>query len=446
MNKTVKSILIGFVATTSIIASIALINRLSSKAEIKDPIVKNDSDYVSVKRLSNRVFETNYYRNYDEEFAIHYLENKYDDWFTGGGCTAMAKQVSNGDVVVARNMDLYITDKPSFVVRTKIPGRKETIGLTYNAFSGESADKVRNHGVLKDVYNMLPAMQTDVMNSEGFYIEINMRNATYKNRLIRQGEEPSIYSVFSCSGTNPGKKRIMASMLPEYLGTRCSTISEALNIARNDLDIYTPSQNNSLDWNFAFMMADSSGRYGVMEIAKNQIVFSEGKAAEDNQDEEATLGAIQANYYLDEDFSSEEEMGAGIGRVEYLQDLYSDIETEQEMMDAIKDVSYFQAYDRENCKFDSRSEFVGYHIPDSYFDELSVWTSDYVLDNDNLDEINDYIDWCKERIAYYQDLGKLEEVGLFWNSTFTLTANVTKRTINVRFFEDNNNYLELNFK
>lgn len=450
MSKFLKGILILLVVSLGAAGAIALITRnQDSKASPGSGTTssKTESNYVSAVELSRGVFSANY-RGFDEDFAINYLDQQYDKYLPGGGCTAMAKQVSDGDLIVARNMDLYITNQPSYVIKTELPGMYKTIGLAYSAYSGDNIATIKKKGILKTSYNILPALQTDVMNSEGFYIEINMRNATYRTRLVLEGEEPSLYSAFSCSGTNPGKKRIMASMLPEYLGTRCSTISEALEIAQNDLDIYTPtpSEDSPMDWNFAFMMADSTGRYGVMEIARNQVNFTEGKAAEDEQSEEATLGAIQANYYLHEDFASIEEMGAGFGRVDHLSELYPELTTEEEMFDAIKQVSYFQAYDRENCLFDSKSEFVGYHAPDNYFEELEVWDDDFVTDPDNEDTVNAYIDWCKERIEYYEELGTLKDVGLFWNSTFTLTANITDKTLNIRFYEDETNILKIKLR
>ena len=399
--------------------------------------------YIPVTHLFNKVMETDVYTEVDEDFAYQQLDDKFDKYFEGGGCTCFGKTTKQDGLVIGRNMDLYITNKPSFVVKTDVKGRKKTFGLTYSHNMGDDADVVQDKGVDENFYKMIPFLSTDVMNEDGFYIEINMRNADYD----KNGK-----SVFSCDGTNPGKKRLTSFALPYYLGSRCSTVDEAVKMAQEELDLYTPDPVNSeMDWNFCFMLADATGKFGVLEIAKNKVVFNE--AIETGS--EMPNGACQANYYVTPEFNKIEKMKSGTGRVDYVKETWPYITSEEGVYATMLGISYFQSY-FPFCAFDSRSEFVGIYdedgkifigseTPKKVDGEKVVWDYDFVTNPKNKDKVDAYREWIRNRISTRRADDTMDDIPRYWESTFTLTAVPAKRTMFVRFNENNKDIKAFSF-
>ena len=115
------------------------------------------------------------------------------------------------------------------------------------------------------------------------------------------------------------------------------------------------NETKELDWNFSYLIADASGRHGIVEIAQNKVVFLEEN--------------IQTNFYLTKEFADIEDYKAGLGRYEYLKSRYDLIRDDQTMFDVMNAVSYQQIY-LENPRFDERSELVGIK---------PEWTSNYLF-------------------------------------------------------------------
>ena len=395
---------------------------------------KSSEKYNKVTHLFNKVMETEVYTEVDEDFAYEQLAKKFDAYFEGGGCTAVGKTTKQDGLVIGRNMDFYITDKPSYVVKTDVPGRKKTFGLTYSNTMGDELDVVQEKGVKDSFYKMIPFMSTDVMNEDGFYIEINMRNADY---------DESGNTVFACKGTNPGKKRLISFALPYYLGSRCSTVVEAVKMAKEELDLYTPSQESGMDWNFCFMLADATGKFGVLEIAKDKVVFNEAI----EKGGEMPHGACQANFYITPEFNKIQKMKAGVGRYDFVSDKWASIETEDRMYAVMLGISYFQSY-FPYCMFDNRSEFVGIYdedgkifigskTPDEVDGEKVVWDYDFVTNPKNKKYVDAYIKYINGRLTSRRSDDTMDTYGAYWESTFTLTANPKNKTMFVRFNENN---------
>ena len=344
--------------------------------------------------------------DYIDEVAIETL----DLW--GGGCTAVATVTDAGETLVGRNMDLNISHKPAFIIRTKVEGCYETRGLAYlfNDFMPDY-DTVLESGLLPEQYKILPFICTDVMNAEGLYIETNMRN----------GEAwPTGDGKFICSGTNPGaEKRVIVAALPRFIAERCATVEEALAYV-DTLDIYTQSEPTA--WNFCCMMADATGRYGLLEVACNRVVWHEGQRA-------------QANFYIDEEFASIEEMGAGYGRYAVVTAGADEVQNADDMFALIDSATYFQIYTPEACRFDYRSEMV---------ETKPWWTTEFVLDEANRDLVEAEVTRISGEIAAMTREERADR-NVYWESTFTEVANCTARTLFVRFFEDDACTLTLGF-
>ena len=128
-------------------------------------------------------------------------------------------------------------------------------------------------------------------------------------------------------------------------------------------------------------------------------------------------------------------MKCGVGRYDLLEIGIDEVNSEDDMFNLIDSVSYAQSYDYKTCNFDARSEYIG---------ENPGWDYYYVIDEDNQDEVNKYLDEVAEK---YNSMSRqeLKDDGTYWESSFTTIANCNEKTMRVRFYEDNSNVLNLGF-
>ena len=352
----------------------------------------------ATKMIFDNVLDAGTYKKVDYNTANKFNEKLYDNW---GGCTAIAKNIGD-NTIIGRNMDLTVSDKSAYIFKTNVKDKYKTINLayTYRDYAPNYSDAL--NGLEDEFYNVLPFISDDVLNEKGLYIEVNMRN----------GEEDK----FSCSGTNPNSsERVYMFSLPIYIGLNCATVEEALEYVKT-LNIYSKKGY----WNYAFMIADSTGRYGILEFAQNKILWNEGQNA-------------QANFYIDEEMSKINELKTGIGRYNYVREHVNEVNTKDDMFNMMDKVKYSEAY-VDNPNFDVRSEFVG---------AKENWTYDYVMDDNNQEEINEYLNKIREfnKTATREDKKQYEA----WESSFTEVIDIKEKTIKVRFYEDNNKIYTLSF-
>lgn len=368
-----------------------------------------------VEEIFERVFDAGTYTELDYEYAKEYFANTYDQWNQDlAGCSAIAKTISNGDTIVGRNMDLTISNKAAYVYRTKVEGCYETISLTYTFRKvSPDYDDVIENGLSPEFQKILPFLADDVLNSEGLYIEVNMRN----------GETwPTGETKFGCDGTNKdSKERVYLFELPRYVGEHCATVDEAVEYIKT-LDLYSMFGNEINAHNYCFIMADATGHYGLVEFAANQVYWHDYQNA-------------QANFYIAEDLYKIQELKAGVGRYEYLQEHIDEVDSEEQMASLMNDVTYYQAYFPNICKFDNRSEFIGL---------LPYWTYDYVMNEINKDNLELLVGIFGEylnSISYKQK----QDANEYWETIFLEVINCNNKTLTVKFYEDDSRILKLSF-
>lgn len=396
---------------------------------------------IKVKQIFEHVFETETYTEFDEEFGHNAFASKFDEYFSGGGCTAFAKHTKEG-VITARNMDLYVSNKPSYVVHVHRPNKNKVLGLSYTSMQGPDYLDVVKEGVPYSYYKMIPVLCCDCLNEHGLYIETNMRyderdsNGNYK---------------YTCHGTRSSKglkseKRLLSLLLPMYLSERCDSVESAIKYVKEKLDVYTPDRKNEhLAWNFCFLMADKTGRYGILEIAKDEVNFVEGgKPGQDDVNKrKMPLGACQANFYITPKFAKGEKQYAGEGRYNYVAKEWSKVQTMEDAYVLINDVSYFQSY-LPWCAFDNLSEYVGVVVDDkktadiigmNYNDLGKLWDIDYVKANKEV--VKNFIALTSQAVMKDMANSSLTIKGNYWESTFTVVTNVNEGKMFVRFNECN---------
>ena len=369
-----------------------------------------EEERIPVDVVLDRVIDAGTYESLDYEEVNRQLSEKFDFWV--GGCTAAATTVEDGDTIVGRNLDLYISDKPAFVCRTKVPGYYETIGVGYTNMSGENFDTVAEKGVLEKNYVALPFLCNDVLNEKGLYCEINMRNGEFY---------PDGTNKFSCSGTNPDAEiRTSATIVPRLVCENCATVKEAVEYLQT-IDFYTPKK-PGFEWNFTYLLADATGDYGLVEIAENEISFLDKQQ-------------VQTNFYITEKFAEKEEYMCGLGRYELVMNGIDDVQSEEDMFNLINQVTYYQANFPDECQYDWRTENVGVK---------PYWTTDYVLDEANREEILEVAQETADKLKS-MTREEIEAENHYWESALTTITNCNDKTMTVRFFEDDDRVYEMAF-
>jgi len=321
---------------------------------------------------------------------------------SGGKCSCAVKTIENGDTIVGRNLDNTQSIYPIYVGRTNIEGFYPTVYVTQLQDLGPSYESCVKKGVPKYMSAASAFLATDSLNSEGLYIEINMRD--------NQKDENDEF-VFSCSGTNPGSDlRLNACELPTYLTLRCKDVNEAVDML-NTLDVYTTKDEES--WTLSLLLADAKENYGVVEFGCNEIKW-------------LSLQNIQTNYYLSEDLSRIQQHKQGLGRYEYLDKNLPNVESEKDMLKLMEGVRYSEIYNLDNPSYDIKSEFAEYieGITNESLEDDSYWQK--VLE-DFQPEANQY---------HSMNKNEREEANTYWISLFTSIVNCNKKTLSLSFFEE----------
>ena len=365
-----------------------------------------------LKEVCYHVLDAGIYTTLDYDYASQEFANGHD--LSSGMCTAVAKVTEDGTMLMGRNMDLTISNKAAYVVRTAVEGCYETVGLTYTPGSqAPDYEEARDKGITEEFRKQIPFLSCDVLNSEGLYIETNMR----------EGEcWPSGEDKFTCSGTNPDSDtRVYMVLLPRYIGEHCATVDEALEYVKT-LNIFT--MEGGIDaWNFCFMLADATGHYGLMEFAQNKIIWHEGQQA-------------QTNFYIDKDMAAIEEYKCGIGRYETVIKGIDSVQSKEDMLALMNKVTYHQMYSPETCQYDPRSEFIATY---------PHWTYDYVMAKENQEEVMSVMKSISECVSAMTRQEKQDKNSM-WESIFTEIADCNEKTLFVRFFEDDTRTITLTFE
>ena len=253
--------------------------------------------------LGDYVIEIADYKDADFDAASKALEEKYG--IIDGACTACAKLDSKGHVLIGRNLDNQVSQCPAFFIHST-QGKYETLSLRYMNSEKYTYEEFKNTGYKdKDFLNSISFCVTDSMNSEGLYIEANVR-------------EP--YPEFINTGNNPGKTTVYVPMLVAMVARNCATVKEALDYMRNEINIVsTPYYNNTIPTQYGYYIADATGEFGIIEVIANEVYYLPYVSA-------------QGNYYLTPKWSVVENNGTGYGRVQAALDGLPEVDNLEEMM------------------------------------------------------------------------------------------------------------------
>lgn len=425
--------------------------------------------YTKVEEIleGSRVFEVNYDK-VDWDGGDEFWAKNNDNW--DGGCSAVTKKINEDGKdhrIVGRNMDLNLSEKAAYVVRTKANelGIK-TLGLAYTFRDyAMNYQEVKEKGITDEFKTILPFMCDDVMNDQGLHIEVNMRHAEV---------DFSGFDQFSLEGTNPGKHRVHMFELPRYIAEKCKTVEEAKNLVNNELDIYSKKGY----WDYCFMISDSNtegtvqhstllefSEIGVLGKFYNRLepefkrpgidtvkavnwIDEEDidgidwlRTGETGKEEHYGMNALaQTNFYINWWAYERQDIKSGEGRFITMQKLIPSVNSKADMYDLMRRISYSYFYNKydtvDQYHFDPRSESVG---------EAQGMTYDFIFSEDYKDIIKYLLD---AMIAPLGEMTRQERIddGTFWESTFTEVVDVTERNIEVRFFENEGYRFKISFE
>lgn len=368
--------------------------------------------------LEKYVYEVNEYTKLDYKYADNYFRRNNDNW--GSGCSAVSKMI-DGHRIVGRNMDLNISNKCAYIVRTNA-GAHKTIGLAYT-FKDISPDYnvVRKKGISDEFRKLLPFMCEDLLNDAGLHVEINMRNAEYW---------PNGDDKFGCNGTNPeSDKRVYLLELPRYIVENCATVDEAKEYVKT-LDVYSQSR----FWNYCFLISDAEGGSSLLEFSTNEITWlDEADISKYTWLRDYNVKAIgQTNFYLNAPAWYTQDIKTGEGRFITLQNDIDAVKSKSDMYDLMRKVQYSSFYlDYDECKnehFDPRSENIG-EFPGATYEALMSPGFEEATRN----AYNDYSASVREKSREEK-----QNENKYWESTFTEVVDTNDKSIFVRMFENEN--------
>ena len=384
------------------------------------------------------------FKSADLEAAVAYAQ-VVSDSMEGGLCTACVKKNSAGEVLIGRNNDMEISQHPAYIYTTSC-GKYKTLSLrfispelyTYEQFIAEGYKD-------KEFINLLSFTATDVINSEGLYVEGNARE---------KGD--SFYNT----GTNPGKTRVRGDMLPSLIARNCATVKEAVEYVKNELDVYsTPVKDEEGFTEFAYLMGDATGEYGILEIAGNHIYYLPYQNG-------------QGNYYLNPICNAIDSNGSGYGRLAQALEGLDEVETQEEMFRHMEkamwrdsvlyaDYTYLDENgeihfvdDKGNPIHDWRSDLYLSMVEEVWGEEaapLLNLTAREIMLPENAENV---VKFCKDLyvkngfkemlLQYYAgNEDPLRDCGEIMTTGMRISANCQKKNIIVQFFEKENLTFEL---
>ena len=271
--------------------------------------------YKNFTDLGNYVIQCDPYENFDFEAALQYTNALADKVPPAFGCSALGTRTNDGDVIIGRNLDLTVSQYPCYITRLKF-GKYETLNFSYDqtGASPKYQDRLKQGYIEPAYFNALPLLAADSMNSEGLYIEYNMRD--YESDLV-------------CFGTNPGAAiRACTLSLPFIVTSNCATIDEALTFIREQMDVYTLRDKSFANgWNLAYMMGDATGNYGLMEIANDEVRFLPQQHG-------------QGNYYIYPAFNAISRGQSGYGRLQFGLERMNEIQSDEDMAGMMENIMW----------------------------------------------------------------------------------------------------------
>lgn len=378
------------------------------------------------RRLFDYVVDIGTITEFDEQTTLDMLKERF--LHTKTGCSSIVTQV-DGHNLVGRNMDMTVSEAPIIKFTLDINEYK-AIGLTYPVYEEDNEyNYILNNGLSDYLRNVSPYVAPDYLNEEGLYIETNMRS----------------YEVgLDVTSTNPTSNiDIFLMSFPAYASTRCKNVNEVVELA-NKVNLYTSGLEDEIPpWNYAFLLADAEGNYGLMEVANNKVIYLPNQNG-------------QANYYVADEFKQNAKFQCGEPRYNALNKDLDKVKTQDDMLKHMENsyYSYVQGTSNLiNAPYDIRSEWAEC-LPINEQGEIDLdngslenCTTEWVMDPSRKEELLSIIEESNQE-CYGEFLNEdgtwniqilreaYGEIDDFWISMYSVAVDCNNKSMKIRFFED----------
>ena len=359
------------------------------------------------------------------------LQAKPESWpdICEGGCCAF-KDLGNGDLIAGRNMDTKLSEYPVIVFRTS-SGKYRTLNIAYYTGAGAlTFEEFKQNGIPSSFREMMPFEGiTDILNEKGLYIEADTR--------CDETDADGNAIIEYCTGTNPGKSRLFAGAVTRWVAENYAGVDEAVKALQDEVDIFNALPDGTHSRNLAFMIGDASGKYGLVELADNKVIFTPEQK-------------YQASYYIAPELAEKSLYGRGYGRTELFDKCLAEIKSEDEMSAMLKLVNISNVdkgllESNYRPSFDIRSELSRCFPldenmkPDWKNGDPARCTTPWLTDDRNIETI---MPLFKE--YYLREFGDSTEVAeprrmdppACRNTAIHTVVNCNKATLRLRLFED----------
>lgn len=245
-----------------------------------------------------------------------------------GGCTCVMTTNSKGEVISGRNMDIEVSQYPAYLFRASF-GKYKTLGVSYLPGQYKPYEELKKDDKIDEAwFNSLIYQATDCLNEKGLYIQSNLREAN--ERLINDGLHTAHGETTREDGTPWSELRVCALAIPLLVAQNCATVDEAIAFLNNSYDWYTIFMPNNSHYsliNFGYMIGDATGKYGLIEVAQDEVRFLPYQYG-------------QANYYLSPKWDALDPCGVGVGRLEMAGQLLGGLETLEDAMNMMQNIMW----------------------------------------------------------------------------------------------------------
>ncbi len=248
----------------------------------------------------------------------------------GGGCTAMVKRNSKGEVIIGRNMDLDISQSPAYVFKTSI-GKYKNVCVSYSPGFYKPYSEVQQMEEIDPTMKcMIMLSACDCLNEKGLYIEVNLREKN--DKLYCYGMHTAHGETTRADGTPWSELRAPTTTVVQLVSQNCATVQEAIEYINNSYDWYTMTQAPGANMavsenNMCYCIGDATGMYGVIEIAQDEVSFLPYQFG-------------QANYYITPKWNALDPYGAGLGRLAMVSKVIAPVETLEDAMKAMEPIMW----------------------------------------------------------------------------------------------------------
>ncbi len=245
-----------------------------------------------------------------------------------GGCTCVMTTNSKGEVIAGRNMDIEVSQYPAYLFRVSF-GKYDTLGVSYLPGQYKPYEELKKDDKIDEAwFNSLIYQATDCLNEQGLYIQSNLREAN--ERLTNNGLHTGHGETTREDGTPWSELRMCALAIPLLVAQNCATVDEAIAYLKNSYDWYTIFMPNNSHYsliNFGYMIGDATGKYGLIEVAQDEVRF-------------LPYHYGQANYYMTPKWDALDPRGVGVGRLEMAGQLLGGLETLEDAMNMMQNIMW----------------------------------------------------------------------------------------------------------